>query len=205
MRVFTVLISILAFAGVLYFSPKNALADVRCETQYGGGQTCVTTQLLVNKKVWDPDGKVFVDNLAASGHRFVAGDTVTFTVDIKNVGSTTLTNVNFSDTLPSFLVWQSGDSLNSTISTLSPGETKTLTIVARVISDPPGGVTCNVNTAFASTSGASDSDSAQLCVENRVKGVTTIPSTGPEQGVLVLLPALGAFGYFLKLKVGSRS
>lgn len=198
MKRYAILAPILALLGVLYLLPKTVLAEVRCETQYGGGQTCVTTQLLVNKKVWDPDGKSFVDNLTASGHHFVAGDTVTFIIDIKNTGNTTLTNINFSDALPSFLVWRSGDSLNSTISSLNPGESKTLTIVAKVVSDPPGGVTCNVNSAFASVSGASDQDSAQLCVESRVKGVTTIPSTGPEQGVLVLLPSLGAAGYFLK-------
>src|SRR5256885_219090 len=105
-----VLLSALILFSSIFFFARPSAAAVRCETQYGGGQVCVTTgQIQVNKKVWDPGTNQYMDNLVASGvHHFVAGETVTFTVRIQNVGDKTEDNVMFSDTLPSFLRYSSG-------------------------------------------------------------------------------------------------
>jgi len=201
LKLFLALFLLVAGVAMLSYS-RPVFAAVHCESQYGGGETCVRTgQLLVNKKVWDVDSKSFVDNLTLSNHRFQVGDEVTFTVEIKNVGDTTLTNVSFVDTLPSFLAWSGADGLTSTIASLNPGQSATLTIKAKVVDFGLVSTICNVNTAVATASdGSKDSDTAQVCAENKVKGVTTIPSTGPEQAVLVLLPAIGAVGYFLRQK-----
>lgn len=177
---------------------RPVLASVTCTTQYGGGQTCVSTgQLLINKKVWDPDGKVFVDNLGLSNHIFQQGEEVIFSIDIKNVGDATLDTVNFTDTLPSFLQWTGGDPLTLTINSLTPGQTVTKQIKARVLAT--SGIVCPVNTAsISSPQGGSDTDTAQLCVGKNVLGVTTVPKTGPEMGVLMALPAFGAIGFYLR-------
>lgn len=176
---------------------KPALASVSCTTQYGGGQTCVSTgQLLVNKKVWDPTSQAFVDNLGVADHRFQAGEEVIFSIDIKNVGDNSLNNVQFTDTLPGFLVWSSGDALSSTINVLTPGQTVTKVIRARIISNLAATVTCDRNIAVATASdNSSDRDTAQLCAGVLPK---TVPAAGPEMAILALLPAFGAAGWFLR-------
>lgn len=176
---------------------KPVFASVSCTTQYGGGQTCVTTgQLLVNKKVWNPTSQTFVDNLGVADHRFQAGEEVIFSIDIKNVGDNTLNNVQFTDTLPGFLVWSSGDALSSTINSLTPGQTITKVIRARIISNLVATVTCDRNIAMATAdNGSSDRDTAQLCAGVLPK---TVPAAGPEMAVLALLPAFGAVGWFLR-------
>src|SRR3989344_749375 len=168
----------------LLFLAAPTFAAVRCETQYGGGQVCVTTgQLQVNKKVWDPGGKTYVDNLVASGtYRFMAGQEGVFQVKIQNLGS------------------------------LAPGQTIERIIKARVINASqlplaPSTVCDDRTTNFAEAHNpdSSDRDSSRVCVENRVLGKVTppkvIPSTGPEQLVLLGLGLVGAAGVYLKAKI----
>ncbi len=195
MRLMRQIILSFFLAGLLAAFPGKVLAAISCMTQYGGGQTCVSTgQLLVNKTVYNPDTKTFVDNLMLTDHRFQAGDEVVFHVDIKNVGDATLDTVNFTDTLPSFLVWSSGDPLTSTISNLTPGQEVTKEIRAKVLAT--NGVVCKVNTAMASSpQDGSDQDTAQVCVGLPPK---VIPQAGPEMGVLALLPGLGTLGFYLR-------
>mgnify|MGYP001613611387 FL=1 len=172
-------------------------ATVTCTTQYGGGQTCVSTgQLLVNKKVFNPENSQMVDNLTVNDHQFKMGDEVIFSIDVKNVGDFTLNNVTFSDTLPSFLTWISGD-LNSTINSLTPGQIRTFTVKAKVNSNGTG---CAVNTAYAAANGISDQDTSQVCIKGTVPA--QIPQTGPE--FLFLLLPLGGAGFFLRRHSGAR-
>lgn len=205
-----VVISALVVVSSCFLFAESTLAAVRCETQYGGGQTCVTTgQIQVNKKVWDPGSKQFVDNLVATGvHHFVSGDKVTFTVRIQNVGDTKIDNVMFSDTLPSFLTYSSGK-LSENLGSLTPGQYVDRTIEARVVNSNQlplaPSVVCDsrtTNFAQAYNSESSDRDTSAVCVDNRVKGVVTpikvIPSTGPEHFVLLGLGIAGAMGVYLR-------
>jgi len=197
---FTFIISLATFAIVAGLSfVKPVQASVNCTTQYGGGQTCTSTgAILINKKVWDPDGKAFVDNLGLSNHIFQQGEEVTFNIDIKNVGTVSLDTVNFTDALPSFLQWSGGDPLTLTINNLTPGQTVTKQIKAKVLAS---GVVCPVNTAYVSSpQGGSDTDTAQVCIGKNVLGVTTVPNTGPEMIVLAVLPLLGSAGFYLRRK-----
>jgi hypothetical protein len=92
------------FAIFLFLANKITFAAVRCETQYGGGETCVRTgELQINKEVWDSDNNQFVDNLNLSSHRFAPGDEVIFKLKIKNVGDATFDTVHVKDT--SRLIW----------------------------------------------------------------------------------------------------
>lgn len=180
------LVALATFAGS-FVTP--VLAAVTCTTQYGGGQTCATTgQLLINKKVFDPDLKTFVDN---STHRFSLGQEVTFTIETKNVGDATLNNITVTDTLPVFLTWVSGDSLVSIIDSLAPGQSITKTIKAKVNSN---GIVCDPNMVVASGNGMSDQDSAQVCIAGPVPPV--MPKAGPEY--LALLLPLTGIGFYLK-------
>ncbi len=182
--VFLILIAFVAFISN-FIAP--VLAAVSCTTQYGGGQTCVSTgQLLVNKRVWNPDTNQMVDNLTVNDHQFKMGEEVTFSIDVKNVGDSTINNVTFTDTLPAFLTWTSGD-LNSNIDSITPGQTRTFTVKAKVNSNGTG---CALNTATANDT----SDTAQICIKGALP--KEMPKAGAE-GLILLLP-LGGIGIYLK-------
>lgn len=171
--------------------PAQAAGAVRCETFYGGQRCVPVGQLQINKKVFDPSSKTFLDNLLPSGHRFVSGEEVTFTIDIKNVSEVTVSNITFTDTLPLFLTWSGGDPLTSTIGSLAPGQTISKTIRAKVTAATGA---CAVNKAAAVSADSTDSDTAQVCAALPPE----VPAAGPEVAVLTLLPGLGAVGWFLR-------
>lgn len=207
-----VLVTASVIVSSCFLFASSTLAAVRCETQYGGGQTCVTTgQIQVNKKVWDPGSKLFVDNLVASGvHHFVSGETVTFTVRIQNVGDTRIDNVIFTDTLPTFLKYASGN-LSENLGSLAPGQFVDRTITAVVVASnqlplSPSTVCDGRTTNFAEARNddSSDRDNSEVCVDNRVLGKVTptpvkvIPLTGPEHLAFLGLGIAGAMGIYLR-------
>jgi len=184
---------------------RPVFAEVRCETQYGGGQVCVKTgELQVNKKVWDPQNKVFVDNLGITSYKFTADEQVFFQIEIKNIGDNTFSKVNVKDTLPNYLELPSGQ-LDFEIENLEPGESEKREIKAKVVSLErlPSDKTliCEVNTVEAWADEEKDKDTTQVCIEKRVLGVTKLPPTGPNGWQIFLLLSLisipGAI-YFLK-------
>ncbi len=194
------------FALFLLLANKISLAAVRCETQYGGGETCVTTgELQINKKIFDPDSSQFVDNLNLSSHRFGAGDQVTFQLQITNTGDATFGTVHVVDTLPAHLQFVSG-SLDFDISNLDPGETQTFQIQAKVVSadqfPSDQSLLCEVNRAEATADDEDDVDTAQLCMETKVLGAKILPPTGPVYTPYLILAslALGASGFYLRFK-----
>lgn len=181
---------------------KPVLASVYCVTQYGGGQNCTTTQLTVNKTVWNPDSKSYVDNLTLANHRFQNGDEVDFKVDITNSGSLTLTGITFTDMLPANLVWSGGDSLTSTIGSLDPGQTITKYIKTKVTG--VNYLICEINTAIANSDQGNSSDTSQACMGQGEVKATQTPATGPEMLIWAVLPSIGGLGYFLKRKGGEK-
>lgn len=189
---------------VLLVGPTRVFAAVRCDTQYGGGETCVRTgQLQIDKKVWDPDSSSFVDNLGLTSHRFISGNEVTFDLKVTNTGDARIDSIVVNDTLPSFLV-PSGGGYSYTISGLDAGASDERQIKAKVVdaSKLPSDKTivCDVNSAETHSGDFSDRDTAQVCVENKVLGTTTIPvkqlpATGPEDWfLLAAIPMMVFFG-----------
>ena len=200
-------VALILFAvfGLALFAAKSVSADVRCETQYGGNEVCVTTgQLQINKKVWDPDNSDWVDNLYITSHKFQTGDTVRFKLTVKNVGDNTLHNVKVIDTLPNFLFFTGTTASEFTIDHLDPDETEDFEVEARVVSESQLTVNeaCDVNIAEAnSDEDEHDKDTAKLCVTKQVLGVTTLPKTGPTNTLLILSLSLfaGVSGLYLIL------
>lgn len=198
------------FAGLtaLAFATTPAFAAVRCETQYGGGQVCVTTGALqINKEVFDPRNNKFVDNLGINDHRFSPGEEVTFRLKIKNVGDATFGKVTVSDTLPSMLELSSG-AKDFELSDLTPGETEEREFKAKAVSSDKfpndKNLVCVVNAAEVTRGDQRDKDTAQLCLEKKVEALApkALPPTGPEVGILALVSTAlaGAGLYLLKFK-----
>lgn len=166
--------------------PSKPEAAVRCEIQYGGREVCIRTgQIQVNKKVWDPSQKSWIDN---SDYKFSPGSTIEFSIEVKNSGDNTLSSVTLSDILPSFLVLSSG-SLNEEIKDLTPGKTETRKINAKVkaIADLPKDITtnCDVNIAEATSTDSSDKDTTRVCYSKHALKI--LPKAGANTEISVLL------------------
>lgn len=193
----------LFWAGLAFLAfAKTSFAAVRCETQYGGGEICVTTgQLQINKQICVTDkgddgkykkcdikGDSFKDNLFMD-HAFTTSDFITFKLMITNVGDNTLHNVNVTDILPDFLFFTGNTPESFHFDTLNPGVTETEYIEVRVVSESDLKVKsdCDVNTAEATSDGNQhDKDTAKLCVIKQVLGVKQLPKTGPSDTFLIL-------------------
>lgn len=193
-----ILVVIIIFTLVL-LSQSKSYASVHCEAQYGGGQNCVKTgEILIDKKVWNPDNNSFVDNLFLSDHVFHQGNLVTFQISVKNTGDARFDRITVTDSLPGELSLSSG-SLNYDIFNLDPGQTDTRQFSAKVVSDAVQ--TCPTNTATAkdANSDESDTDSSKFCLENKVLGVTSLPPTGPSnwQVLLIFGLTIGGIGLYL--------
>lgn len=199
-----------AVSGLLLagFAATPVSAAVRCETQYGGGQICVTTgNLQINKEVFDPRNNKFVDNLGINDHRFSPGEEVTFRLKIKNVGDANFSKVSVTDALPSMLELTSGLK-DFELSDLTPGETEEREFKARAVSSDKfpsdKNLVCVVNAAEANADSQHDKDTAQLCLEKKVEAPVpkALPPTGPEVGVLALVSTAlaGAGLYLLKFR-----
>lgn len=183
---------------------KPAFAAVRCETQYGGTQVCVTTgQLQINKKVCDPNqgscnpasagfADRLVDNLGINNHLFAPGEEVVFRLSIKNVGDATLNNVAVVDTPQSGFFQIESDPLNFNLTNLNPGETRQQDIRLRVVDSsllPQNNVVCVINAAEANADNSHDRDTAQVCLERKVSvpaETKALPQTGPEGWLLTI-------------------
>lgn len=209
MRKLTI-ITTLAFLALSFFLTKPLLAAVRCETQYGGGEVCVKTgQLQINKKVFDPDSKQFVDNLGINTHKFTSGNEIIFRLEIKNIGDATFDKVGVSDILPSFMELTSG-SLSFDLTDLTPGKTETREIKAKVVGDDKfpsdKNIICVVNTAEVSSGNERDKDTTQVCLEKKVLAITTFPKVGPENSLFIIFGSLvfGVLGLSL-LKFSKKS
>lgn len=165
-------------------SSKQVLAAVRCETQYGGGETCLRTgELQIDKEVFDSNSSNYVDNLGFQGKTFISNEEIIFKLNVKNVGDDTLFNIKVTDTLPSFLFFEEGFEGTYTIDKLNPGDSDERIIKARVVSQSQlpsdKSLVCIVNTAEATAdNNEHDKDTAQFCLGQKVLGVTTLPKTG---------------------------
>jgi len=168
---------------------KDALAAVRCETQYGGGEVCVRTgKLQIDKKIKFNNN--LYDNLfGGDAHKYTPGEEIEFKLFVKNVGDETFGSVQVKDMLPSILELKEG-SLSYEIKDLTVGEIDEATIKAKVISADKinENSVCDVNTVEATSGSDSDKDTAKFCVVKQVLGAT--PVTGPETGLAVILASV---------------
>lgn len=183
--------------------------------------TTPSKEILIDKMVGKPvtdKGTVdydYVDNLTSNDHTFKPGDIVYFRLRVKNTSQAKLTDVVVKDFEPSYFTLSndhgtvSSETLSINAGNFEPGEEKVYIIRGRIDNNDsvPTGTTCVTNKARAEDDGISDEDTAQFCInKSTVKGETTtvpvpttIPSTGAEDGLLILVSALGLAAAGFKL------
>lgn len=162
-------------------------------------------QILVNKFVYNPANSKFVDNLGVDQHLFLPDQEVLFRVEVKNTGSIDLNNVKVSDKLPSQVSFVKGPGtvdannvLSFTIDKLTPGETKTFDIKAKINAADKIAVntTCPVNLVEAKVDNIMDQDTASFCIQKKILGVTKeLPKTGVDTASGALLISSIGLGF----------
>jgi len=207
--------------GALFFSLLFFVSPVSadCVGQYGQyGTPCNSYSIVVDKMVGKPSTSndatayQYVDNLSVSDPRFKPDQVVFFKVKIKNTSTTKLVGMEVRDTVPSYLdplegpgtynstnreiVWNAGD--------FEVDEEKVFYMKMKVLPQASlpadKGLFCVTNFVKASSSNAYDDDTAQLCIEKQVTPGKTVPSAGPEFGILLMTANLLGAGIGLKLR-----
>lgn len=184
---------------MLAFAP-SVRADM-CTTQYGGTTNCIPSDLTINKQVYNPVAKVYVENLTTTDTTFTPGNEVTYRLIVKN-GSGETFQANIKDMLPPYMEFVSGPGaynkdtrvLEFKMENLIAGETRSVDLIAKVVNAdkfPTGKqLFCVVNVAEVRALNRLDSDSAQACLQNGPVTVTKLPVAGFEDYAM-LLPFAG--------------
>lgn len=163
--------------------------------------------IIIDKLVGRPSGQTkggsasleYVDNLGTADFKFKPGDEVSFQLKVKNATNQTLDSITIQDFLPPSLEPLEGPGNyddKSRVITIDAGsfainEEKFYLIKMRVISQDKlpadKGLLCELNKAVAKSGSITDDDVAQFCIEKQVVGVKTVPSAGPEMGIIILI------------------
>lgn len=175
----TIILSTAVAVAFLLAAPF-AFAATTCTPLYGGGQSCIQTgNLLIDKKVQNPQNNAFVDNLGVNDPRYAPNQNVNFEITVTNTGTATFNTVTIQDTLPKYVALANGNT-TMTLNDLKPNESRKVMLVGKVVdgSQLPGDqmITCVVNLATASADNQSAGDNAQFCIE---KGGQTVTVTQP--------------------------
>jgi len=133
---------------LLLFVPlQNARAQLTngCDPIYGGGQTCTQSgNIFVDKKIKHPTENRYLDQLTSDDPVFAPDRQITFTIDVKNTGRSTIKNITLEDLFPPQLIKYDdkvGTFDNATkilsvkIAELKGNEAKKITVKARVLKE----------------------------------------------------------------------
>ena len=185
--------------------------------QYGEPQPSFSIMIdkMVGKPVNDKGGSAdgnYVDNLSPSDPRYQPGNEVFFKLKVKNTSDEKLKDVTIKDFLPEFVsaieskFYKISNLREITIDAgdLEIDEEKEYIVKARLLEQDKlpsdKGLICLVNKAQASNDKSSDEDTAQFCVEKEVLGVVSVPSAGPEMGILLITGQITMLGLGIALK-----
>lgn len=212
-----VLLILMVIASLSLFTPR-AFADTSCQAIYGGGQTCTTSAISIEKDVVNPATDNDVHDLGVNDPAFHPGDTITFHITIQNTGSSNISSLTVKDIFPKGISFINGpgnfdpasNTLTFQVGGLATNQAQTFTIQATA--NPISGtqISCMVNQAVVTTSdNASSQDSSQFCIQPA--GVVSVtptalatpqpiqtPATGPSALLWGMLVPVGIGGYFLQ-------
>lgn len=206
--VFGISLAVLALA-----ASAQAVNAQSCTTQYGNGQygvECVPIDVTINKQVKNPISLIFVENLGPSDDKFSPGAEVHFKLIVHNASSQEWSRVTVRDTLPQYLTFEAGPGTydkNSKVLTvelenLKVNETRKFEFLAKVepanVFPSDKSLFCVVNHAEVAVDSRTDEDTAELCIQTQVLGVTTLPVAGFDSlALLIPFAGLGLTGLAL--------
>lgn len=215
-----VLLLIIAIAGIIHLAslPQQIFADTACQPIYGGGQSCVSSNVSIEKDVVNPATNTDVHDLGQNDPLFHGGDTVIFHITIRNTGSNQMGGATVTDTFPQYLTFASGPgtfdpgtgSLSFQIGPLAPNQSATYTVMGKVVDAsqlPSVQPNCVVNEAVVVTNDQqSAQDSSQFCLAAPSVSVSSVappqviqtPATGASSIATLLLLPLGITGYVVQ-------
>jgi len=155
----------------------------------------------IDKKVRSIDDSQYYDNIESSKKTFFEKDTIEFQIEVKNIGTEIVYNINIKDMLPKYLslVFNPGkfdndqDIVEWNIDKLEANESKTFLIRATINDSTKLNVTTKqTNKVEACGGGQCDIDTASYFI-----GKATVPATGASdiavKTIFVTLLAAGGF------------
>lgn len=197
-----------------------AFADTNCQPVYGGGQTCTTGVITIEKDVVNPRTNSDVHDLGVNDPQFRPGQNIVFHITVRNTGSATISSATVKDAFPQYLNFLSGPGnfdgnarmLTFQVGNLGPNQSQTFTVMGTIVPSsqlPQNQSTCIINQASVNTNDNQFAqDSSQFCMQTASSltpvptfsqpQVITSPATGASGLLLSLLIPLGFAGYFLQ-------
>ncbi len=189
---FSLALGAMAILFLSLFNPTKA---------FGYNDTDNTKVISIDKKVRSTDDSQYYDNIESSKKTFYENDVVEFQIEVKNIGTQVVYNINIKDMLPKYLslVFNPGkfDSdqniVEWNIDKLEANESKNYLIRAKINNSTKLNVsTKQTNKAEACGAGQCDVDTASYFI-----GKVTVPATGASdiviKTILVALLAIGGF------------
>lgn len=197
----------IAILSILLAFPPPSFAQY---AQYGAAAP--GKQMLIDKKLLNPQNNQFVDNLNREQNTFLPDQEILFRVTVTNAVQSELKNLLVTDKLPDVLNFVSTsfgnyDAKEKTISfkidSLKIGESKSIEIKTKIkpANEIDTNVVCQANLARVTTGNMIDEDTANFCVSKQVLGISeALPVTGSTQTIplLILSFLLLAIGFLLK-------
>lgn len=170
--------------GLTFFTFTSVFAATTptptCQPIFGGGTyTCNGGTLTVDKTVQDVQSGSFVQNLGVNDAHYSPEATVTFKIQVKNTGTSTIKNITIKDTFPQYTSYASGTgkydsaakTLTITLSSLDGGKTQSYEIKGKVVKlaelPQDQSIVCATNQVSVRTTDQSISDTAQFCIQRQ--------------------------------------
>src|SRR5688572_7626120 len=127
--------------GIISFFLFTGLTSPAFAQNYGNGGSRPTgapqsSVISINKTVQKPGTSTFVENLDSNDPKFQPGATVPFSITVTNTVTTTLTNIQVTDSFPTYMV-NSADQKSTavfSIPTLEVGKSQTFTFNGTIAS-----------------------------------------------------------------------
>ncbi len=210
----------LAFTALAVVVP-SVFADegaTTCTNQYGSTVECPPNRIVINKKVRYPTNvNLFVENLTSNDASYSPGDEVEYDIAVSNTSNVNYATVTVIDIFPEDATFVSGPGrfqtnerkLTYEISDLKAGTTVHNRVLVKLSGAAafPEDITCDVinSSRVTGPGGQSDEDTASLCVQTKVLGVTTLPVAGFEDYAYMLpFLALAVIGFGILAKGVAR-
>lgn len=175
-----------------------------CKNSYGATIPCQPNNLTVNKQVQDPVSGSFVDNITSA--RFTNGNTVVYRLIVENTSGETFTSVKLEDKLPDNVEYidsfptgtydTTGKTVHINLGAIPAGEKRTAFIWAKVVGPfPTDDPFCRDNWIKVTSPERpyGYTDTARICITNKVLGATTLPTAGVND-IVMMLPLLAMAG-----------